>query len=405
MSSDREALQDGVGVANVTRSRHEKRCRIYHKYYWVLKLKILHINSYFANGHFYRHLYDEQVKQGQNISVFLPVSRQTSIEYTYPEYVDLVRCYNERDRYLFFPKHWKMIKEAINRYQNKDFDIIHAHSLFSNGYIAFKFAKKTGVPYVVAVRNTDVNVFFKKLFFLRFLGKRILLNANKVVFISHPYREQVIKTYFSASEQESIRQKSVVIPNGIDSFWFDNPPLGHRSQIDEKLIKIITVGEISKNKNHLVVCKAVELLQQEGFTCSYTVIGKVVDKELFDQIMKYPFVVYKSFMPKEQLIEEYRNADVFVLPSKTETFGLVYAEAMSQGLPVIYTKGQGFDGQFEEGEVGYHVEACNSKEIANCIMKIIMEYDPTAYGNPRDVHKFCWYTIMEQYQNIYQSII
>ena len=374
------------------------------KYYWVLKLKILHINSYFANGHFYRHLYDEQVKQGQNISVFLPVSRQTSIEYTYPEYVDLVRCYNERDRYLFFPKHWKIIKEAINRYQNKDFDIIHAHSLFSNGYIAFKFAKKTGVPYVVAVRNTDVNVFFKKLFFLRFLGKRILLNANKVVFISHPYREQVIKTYFSASEQESIRQKSVVIPNGIDSFWFDNPPLGHRSQIDEKLIKIITVGEISKNKNHLVVCKAVELLQQEGFTCSYTVIGKVVDKELFDQIMKYPFVVYKSFMPKEQLIEEYRNADVFVLPSKTETFGLVYAEAMSQGLPVIYTKGQGFDGQFEEGEVGYHVEFDKPKDIAEKISHVINNHALLSTNCLKRIRKFQWPVIAQDYAIEYENM-
>ena len=40
----------------------------------------------------------------------------------------------------------------------------------------------------------------------------------------------------------------------------------------------------------------------------------------------------------------------FCLPSHAETFGLVYVEAMSQGLPIIY-EGQGFDKQFQDGEV------------------------------------------------------
>ena len=44
------------------------------------------------------------------------------------------------------------------------------------------------------------------------------------------------------------------------------------------------------------------------------------------------------------------------MTSLGESFGLTYAEAMSQGVPVIYSKGQGFDGQFKEGVVGYHVD-------------------------------------------------
>jgi len=49
------------------------------------------------------------------------------------------------------------------------------------------------------------------------------------------------------------------------------------------------------------------------------------------------------------------------MPSITETFGLVYAEALSQGLPVLYTRGQGFDRQFEEGEVGYAVDCFDDR--------------------------------------------
>ncbi|HGK7332802.1 TPA: glycosyltransferase [Streptococcus suis] len=59
------------------------------------------------------------------------------------------------------------------------------------------------------------------------------------------------------------------------------------------------------------------------------------------------------------------------MPSFHESFGLVYAEAMSQGMPVIYTRGQGFDGQFEEGVVGFSVDCIDEVEISNKIISIV----------------------------------
>lgn len=46
-------------------------------------------------------------------------------------------------------------------------------------------------------------------------------------------------------------------------------------------------------------------------------------------------------MDKTKIIDVYRDSDIFVMPSKFETFGLVYVEALTQGLHLIYTKGQG----------------------------------------------------------------
>ena len=80
-------------------------------------------------------------------------------------------------------------------------------------------------------------------------------------------------------------------------------------------------------------------------------------------------------MSKELLLSQYRQNDIFILPSKKESFGLVYAEAMSQGLPVIYTKGQGFDGQYPEGEIGYHINPNDSMDIANKILLIVGNYN------------------------------
>ena len=70
----------------------------------------------------------------------------------------------------------------------------------------------------------------------------------------------------------------------------------------------------------------------------------------------------------------YAGCDVLLVPSKMETFGMVYLEAMSQGVPVIYTRGQGFDGQFPEGEVGYSAACGDVREQADRLIQIVDGY-------------------------------
>ncbi|MBZ2174079.1 glycosyltransferase [Schnuerera sp. xch1] len=93
-----------------------------------------------------------------------------------------------------------------------------------------------------------------------------------------------------------------------------------------------------------------------------------------DFISECPFIKYISYCQKE-LVNHYRDPDIFVMSSKYGTFGLVYAEAMSQGLPVIYIRGQGFDGQVNEGEVGYSVQYDSAEEIAKRIEDILDNYE------------------------------
>ena len=93
------------------------------------------------------------------------------------------------------------------------------------------------------------------------------------------------------------------------------------------------------------------------------------------------------------------------MPSIHETFGLVYAEAMSQGLPVIYTKGQGFDEQFDEGIVGYHVDCYNAKEIAYRILDVLNHYNQLSKNCVKLCDKFHWNLITPEYINIYKECI
>ena len=82
---------------------------------------------------------------------------------------------------------------------------------------------------------------------------------------------------------------------------------------------------------------------------------------------------------------------------------MVYAEAMSQGVPVIYTRGQGFDGQFPEGTVGYAVSDRDPEEQALAISSILKNYEAISRNCLRFACKFDWNRIAEQYTSIYKE--
>ena len=142
----------------------------------------------------------------------------------------------------------------------------------------------------------------------------------------------------------------------------------------------------------------------DGWTVQLDVIGKKEDNHVFETIIRDPKTNYHEPVPKEKLIDYYRDADIFVLASISESFGLVYAEAMSQGLPVIYTKGQGFDGQFPEGRVGYHVDSNIVEDIVTKIKLIVDRYEEISKNCIKEVKRFDWASIAEQYYIIYNII-
>ena len=92
------------------------------------------------------------------------------------------------------------------------------------------------------------------------------------------------------------------------------------------------------------------------------------------------------------------------MPSTDETFGLVYPEAMSQGLPVIYSRGEGFDGQLPEGAAGYAVAAHSPMDVAEAIVRIAEEYPAISGRCPGLAAQFNWDSFIAQYNEIYRSI-
>ncbi|URN82958.1 glycosyltransferase family 4 protein [Acetobacterium wieringae] len=364
-------------------------------------MNVLHVNSYYAQGTFYKHLYDQQIQIGIAIDVYVPTP--SSVSRDLGNYATISINHNKYDRYLFHLKHTKIYRDIKRTYRLEDYTVVHAHSLFSNGYIAMRIKKDFGVPYIVAVRDTDANVFFKRMVWLRKLGISILKEASQVIFLSTTYRDAVIKKYLPEHLQDEILAKCAVIPNGIDQFWLDHLGTPKLSR-DNNTLNLLFVGMINKRKNIPATIKAIKHLIRQGYEVTFTVVGTVNDTSIFEQIKKEAFIRYLPHCSKEKLIEIYRNSDIFVMPSITETFGLVYPEAMSQGLPVIYTEGQGFDGQFPDGEVGFAVNCFDVEDIANKIVKIKNHYNDLSQNAVTNALKFCWTDICEEYKNIYEAI-
>lgn len=365
-------------------------------------MKILHINSYYAEGKFYQHLYNEQVKAGTDIDVFVP-SPSPVIRDLGP-YAKVRINHGKYDKYIFHLKHHKIFKDAVNQYKIDDYTIIHAHSLFSNGYIAMKLKREFGIPYVTAVRNADVNAFFKYMVHLRGLGVKILEEADQIVFLSEAYKDEVINKYIPEALKTAIAQKSKIIPNGIDSFWFENRTLAKEKPSKDSL-KLLYVGAVNKNKNITTIVKAIRIMQKNGYRIHFTIVGKIHNKSIYKKIIANDFVNYYSEKSREDLLVTYRKHDMFIMPSIYETFGLVYAEAMSQALPVIYSRGQGFDRQFKEGVVGFSVNSFDAHEIAERMVEILGQYSEMSYSASEKSQKFSWPSIAMLYKELYKDII
>lgn len=364
-------------------------------------MRVLHLANNYLRNALYGLLFESLHRLGVDNSVFVPVkSSKSKVDsdkvYIYP-------CFHTVDRVLFYTKQNKLFKGIVQRYERDEFLLLHAHTLFSAGYAAMRWKQQTGTPYIVAVRSTDKNTFFRYMPHLRSVGVQIMREAEAVIFLSNAYLKDVLRNYVPEEDRAEIEAKSCVIPNGISDVFLLDRACPHRL-CAEKTLRLIYVGEVSLNKNLGTTIAAAEKLIQEGWDIHIQVMGEIKSRKYRRLIEKKEWVSYHEKASQEVVKQYLRQADLFVMPSHKETFGLVYAEAMSQGLPVLYTRGEGFDGHFLDGTVGYAVDDRSCDDVAEKIKKAAENYDVLAANAYECSKKFSWDSIAAIYQKLYQTI-
>ena len=125
-------------------------------------MKILQITCGFSYSSVYKKLFAELKRQNLDIEVYVPQHTAPGVQELnqkdYPYKIYSRKIIKMWDKFIYFSKILRMKKDVENNFKISKVDIVHAHSLFSDGGVAYEVYKKYDIPYVVAVRDTDVNI-------------------------------------------------------------------------------------------------------------------------------------------------------------------------------------------------------------------------------------------------------
>ena len=120
-------------------------------------------------------------------------------------------------------------------------------------------------------------------------------------------------------------------------------------------------------------------------------------------------VTFAGSIPQQQLVNFYREADVFVFPSMwNEPFGMPIIEAMATGVPVVATRGGGIPELIIDGETGLLVERGDAKALADAIIRLLSDEELRKSmgkaARKRAIELFSWERIVENLLNQYKKI-
>jgi len=220
---------------------------------------------------------------------------------------------------------------ALKRYlleNSQNYDVVHAHSY--HAFPALYAAQAKGENKLVFTPHFHGkgHTFFRSLLHIpyKYVAKNIFEKADKVICVSNHEKALVMKKF-------SVDAKKVeVIPNGIDPKEFE----GLKRERESSCKTILYVGRLEKYKGIDYLIKALPKLDKDF---CLEIVGKGPYKhsllKLANRLGVMDRVRFYQDLPRKELLQKYADADLFVLLSKHEAFGISVAEALASGTPCI----------------------------------------------------------------------
>ena len=209
--------------------------------------------------------------------------------------------------------------------QFKNIDIIHAHGSILSGTLSLLLSKKLRIPFIITEHQGPFSMtsdnLWKKLW-----TSFIMQKANAVLTVSNHLKQEILDT--------PIKPKHIIVTyNPVDTELF-------RLRENKSYKNILFVGRLDNFKGALRCVVAFEMLYKQLPGWTFTIIGDGEDyKPIESFIEAHPHlknqIILKGQLAKSEIALEMQNSSFLVFPSKHESFGLVIAEALSSGLPVI----------------------------------------------------------------------
>lgn len=261
-------------------------------------------------------------------------------------------------------------------------------------------------PYIVSLRGSDVpgydpyNAKVERLHAaLKPVTRRIWRGASRVVALSEALAETARRTDPDLDID--------VIPNGIDPELF-SPPSERRTR---KVTRLITVARLLERKGIQTILEA--CARPTVLPVELTIVGTgPYESELRAMVRDFALedrVRFLGFVPNEELPDHYRRSDIFVLPSETESFGLVFAEAMSCGLPIAASNVGGIPETVRDGVDGLLCPPGEPLSLRENILRLISNVDTrkeiSYFQRERILERYSWEQIAARYADVYRAVL
>jgi glycosyltransferase involved in cell wall biosynthesis len=243
--------------------------------------------------------------------------------------------------------------------------VIHAHWWVPGGWVARGIARDT--RFVVTSHGTDVRLLERKAW-MRPLARQVYGQADIVTTVSRSMAEAIM------SSVPAVKDRLHVAPMPTDDAMFVGTV---REQLNSPP-KILCVTRHTVQKRNAVLIRALATLRDSGFQFRCRIVGDGGSERestllLINQLALGGSVVLVPSMVQTELIKEYRDADVTVLPAVDEGFGLALVEAQLCGCPVVGARSGGIIDIITDGQSGLLANPDDPDDLARVLRMVLTD--------------------------------
>ena len=189
-------------------------------------------------------------------------------------------------------------------------------------------------------------------------------NIDKLVLVSKELQEYYDKLF----KNNNIECECVYIPNFISKIPKDRTKLNNNN--------MVAVGRFEREKAFLDLINVFKLIEIENGDCHLDIVG---DGQEFNKIRKKIITLnltrkikLHGFKNQEYINKLYKDSSIYLMTSRTESFGLVLIEAMSHGVvPIVFDSAKGAKEIIQNNYNGYFIKNRNEHEMASKVLELL----------------------------------
>ena len=244
-------------------------------------------------------------------------------------------------------------------------NLIHCHSVMMAGWLAEKISDKYQIPYIITEHSSGFFIGRYKNFYKEF--SRIYNKSSLCLGVSSALCD-LLMTEIPSSP------KWIAHNNMVSSSFFE-APIKVKSK---KPFIFLTISNLIKHKNIPLLLNSFSIFNDRNPNSILNIVGVGPEETYLKNLSKSlnidEVVFFLGRKTREEIIIEFNNANVFMLGTIYETFGIVIIEALSMGLPVIVTECGGSKDIMTKG-IGKVTRQNDINDMTNSMFEIFNNYD------------------------------